>query len=94
VSIGLTFGGSATELVGTARHMRRASDIAGVYTAIQAGAAVGAGARVITLQNPNGTTLQLRGTTAGLALDLDLSGMTIALEQGSGRPPARRAPRD
>lgn len=81
VSIGLTFGGSATDLVGTASHMRRASDIAGVYTAIGAGGAVGAGARVITLQNPNGVTLRLRGRTAGLAIDLDLSGMTIAISR-------------
>jgi hypothetical protein len=80
VSFGLTFGGSETELVGTVSHIRRASDIAGVYTAVGAGATVGAGARVITLQNPNGATLQVHGRTAGLALDLDLSGMTIALQ--------------
>jgi hypothetical protein len=81
VSFGLTFGGSVTQVGGTARNLHRASDIAGVYTAMQAGAAVLAGGRVITLVNPNGVVLQLRGRTAGLALDLDLSGMTIALQQ-------------
>jgi hypothetical protein len=35
---------------------------------------------VITLQNPNGATLRVHGRTAGLALDLDLSGMTIAIQ--------------
>jgi hypothetical protein len=77
VSVGLTFGGSQTELVGRATNLRRPSDIAGVYTAVGAGATVIGGARVITLANPNGVVLQLRGRTAGLALDLDLSGLAI-----------------
>jgi hypothetical protein len=81
VSVGLTFGGSVTRLAGTARNIHRPSDVAGVYTAVQAGGAIGAGARVITLRNANGAVLQLHGVSAGLALDLDLSGMTIALQQ-------------
>jgi hypothetical protein len=82
VSFGLTFGGSQTDLVGTVRNIRRPSDVEGVYTAIGAGGAVGAGARVITLQNANGARLELRGRTVGLAFDLDLSGMAISLDRG------------
>lgn len=80
VSFGLTFGGSETELVGTVSRIRRPGDIAGVYSAVGAGATVGAGARVIELVNPNGAVLRLHGRTAGLALDLDLSGMAISIQ--------------
>lgn len=79
LSAGLTFGGSVTELVGSARNLRRASDIEGVYTAIGAGAAVAGGARVIQLQNSRGVVLMLRGRQVGLAFDLDLSGISISL---------------
>jgi hypothetical protein len=36
LSAGLTFGGSSTDLVGTARNMHQASDIEGIYTALGA----------------------------------------------------------
>jgi len=80
LSAGLTFGGSVTELVGSARNINRPSDIEGVYTAAQAGAAVAGGVRAITMKNTKGVVLNLRGMNAGLALDLDLSGMAIALK--------------
>lgn len=80
LSAGLTFGGSVTELAGTARNVSRPSDIEGVYTAVQAGAAVAGGPRVITMKNTKGVVLNLRGMNAGLALDLDLSGMAISLK--------------
>src|SRR4051812_4527011 len=32
LSAGLTFGGSSTDLVGTARNMNQAADIEGIYT--------------------------------------------------------------
>lgn len=78
LSAGLTFGGSVTDLIGTARNLRRASDIEGVYTAIGAGAAVAGGARVIQLQNSRGVVLALRGRQVGLSFDLDLSGISIS----------------
>jgi len=79
LSAGLTFGGSVTELVGSARNLRRPSDIEGVYTAIGAGAAVAGGARVLQLQNSRGVILLLRGRQVGLSFDLDLSGISISL---------------
>jgi hypothetical protein len=79
LSAGLVFGGSATEFVGTARHMVRPSDIAGVYTAVGAGAAVGGGVRALQMRNGNGVELSLRGRQVGLMANLDLSGMSIAL---------------
>ena len=79
LSAGLVFGGSATDFVGTASNLRRASDIQGVYSALGAGAAIAGGARVIRMRNANGVVLALRGKQVGLMANLDLSGMTIAL---------------
>jgi hypothetical protein len=79
LSAGLVFGGSATDFVGTASNLRRASDIQGVYSAIGAGAAVAGGARVLRMRNANGVVLALQGKQVGLMANLDLSGMTISL---------------
>lgn len=79
LSAGLVFGGSATEFVGTASNLRRASDIQGVYSAIGAGAAIAGGVRAIQMRNANGVVLSLRGKQMGLMANLDLSGMTVAV---------------
>ena len=79
LSAGLVFGGSVTDFRGTVTGLRTASDINGVYTAIGAGAAAAGGVRAITLRNARGVTLRLAGAQVGLMLNLDLSGMTIAL---------------
>jgi lipid-binding SYLF domain-containing protein len=80
ISAGLTFGGSVTDLVGTARNLRTASDIEGVYTAIGAGVAIAAGQRAVTMQNARGVILTLQGQQLGLQVDLDLSGMTVSIK--------------
>ena len=80
VSGGLVFGASQTNLSGRVSNIRRPSDVAGVYGAVGAGAAVVAGARVITLRNEKGALLQLQGQQAGLMVNLDVSGMAIALQ--------------
>lgn len=79
LSAGLVFGGSATEFVGTASNLRRASDIQGVYSAIGAGAAIAGDVRAIQMRNANGVVLTLRGKQVGLLANLDLSGMTVAV---------------
>jgi lipid-binding SYLF domain-containing protein len=81
VSAGLTFGGSSTDLVGTARNMRQASDIEGIYTALGAGVAVGAGARALQMRNAKGVILTLEGKQLGLQLDFDLSGMSVSIQR-------------
>ena len=80
VSGGLVFGASQTNLSGRVSNIRRPSDVAGVYGAVGAGAAVGGGARAITLRNEKGALLQLQGRQAGLMVNLDVSGMAIALQ--------------
>lgn len=76
---GLVFGLSETEFHGRVSHIRRASDVAGVYGAGGAGAAVVVGARVIGLTNDKGAILQLQGRQVGLIANLDLSGLVISL---------------
>ncbi len=79
VSGGLVFGASATDLSGRVSNIRRPSDVAGVYGAVGAGAAVGGGARAITLRNEKGALLQLQGRQAGLMVNVDVSGMAISM---------------
>jgi hypothetical protein len=79
VDVGLVFGLSETEFHGRVSRIRRASDVAGVYGAGGAGAAVVIGARVIGLTNEKGALLELEGRQVGLIANLDLSGLVISL---------------
>jgi hypothetical protein len=79
VSLGM-IGISSADLVGRARNLRRASDIAGTYTAVGAGLAIAGGAATARLQNANGVVLEVRGTKVGFAASLDLSGLQISMQ--------------
>jgi hypothetical protein len=79
LSAGLVFGGSQTYLVGRVSHIVRPSDVAGVYGAVGAGAAIGAGAGAIVLSNEKGAVLQMQGRQVGLIANVDLSGLAISL---------------
>jgi hypothetical protein len=79
LSFGATIGASKADLVGRASNLRRASDIAGTYTAVAVGAAAGGGASTIRLQNARGVVLDLRGRTIGLELNANVSGVEISL---------------
>jgi len=80
VSAGLVFGASHTTLSGRVSHIRQPSDVAGVYGAAGAGAAIGAGARTIVLTNEKGAVLELQGRQVGLMANADLSGLAISLK--------------
>lgn len=80
ISAGLVFGASKTEFVGRVSNIRRPSDVAGVYGAAGAGAAVGPGVRAIVLRNEKGAILELSGRQIGLMANLDLSGLAISLQ--------------
>jgi hypothetical protein len=79
LSAGLVFGASETYFRGTVSHIRGPADVAGVYGAAGAGAAVGAGAQAIVLRNEKGALLQLTGRQVGLQINLDLSGLSISV---------------
>jgi hypothetical protein len=80
LSAGLVFGASQTELVGRVSNIRTASDVNGTYGAAGIGAALGPGARAITLRNGNGALLQLSGRQVGLEVNADLSGLQISVQ--------------
>ena len=67
------------DLVGTAYHLRRPSDIVGTYGAAGAGATFVGGGQVATLQNEKGVVLKLRGMQIGFQASLGVAGMTISL---------------
>ena len=79
VDFGLVFGASQTYLSGRVHHISRPSDVAGVYGAGGAGAAIGSGARAIVLTNEKGAVLELSGRQTGLMVNADLSGLAISL---------------
>jgi hypothetical protein len=80
IDYGLVFGGSRTVLHGRVSHIRRASDVEGVYGAAGAGLAVVRGVRAIVLTNQNGAVLELSGRQTGLMVNLDLSGLALTLK--------------
>ena len=80
LSAGLVFGASQTYLSGRVSHISRPSDVAGVYAAGGAGAAVGRGVRGIVLTNEKGAVLELSGRQTGLMVNADLSGLAISLK--------------
>jgi len=80
ISGGLVFGGSETWFRGTVSNIRGPGDVAGVYGAAGAGAALGVGVQAIVLRNEKGATLNLTGRQVGLQLNADLSGLAISLK--------------
>jgi hypothetical protein len=79
LSAGLVFGASETYFVGTVSNIFSPVDVAGVYGAAGAGAAIVAGAGAIVLKNDKGAVLSLSGRQVGLIANVDLSGMAISL---------------
>jgi hypothetical protein len=79
LSVGLVFGGSVTRLYGQVSNIWSPSDVAGVYGAAGAGAALLVGARGIVLRNQKGAVLTLYGEQVGLIASADLSGLGIWL---------------
>ena len=79
LSYGFTFGASSTRFHGRVTNIQRPGDVAGVYAAAGAGAAIGPGAQAIVLQNPNGATLTLTGASVGAIVAADLNGLAITM---------------
>lgn len=79
LSYGFTFGASETRFHGRVTNIRRPSDVAGVYGAAGAGAAIGRGAQAVVLSNQNGAVLTLSGEQRGVIVSADLSGLALTL---------------
>jgi hypothetical protein len=80
LSAGLVFGASATNFRGTVSHIMSPYDVAGVYGAAGAGAALGVGGQAIVLRNEKGAVLRLLGNQVGLQVNVDLSGLSISVQ--------------
>jgi hypothetical protein len=79
LSAGFVFGASATRFYGSVSNIRSPYDVAGVYGAAGAGAAIGIGGQAIVLTNEKGAVLRLTGRQIGLQVNLDLSGLAISV---------------
>jgi hypothetical protein len=79
ISAGFVFGASETRFHGRASFPRSPYDVAGVYGAAGAGAALGVGAQAIVLRNEKGAVLSLTGRQVGLQINADLSGLSISM---------------
>ena len=80
LSYGLTFGGAAINLRGRVHNINSPGDVAGVYGAGAAGAAIIRGPQAVVLTNQRGAVMELAGTQTGLMVNLDLNGMAVALK--------------
>jgi hypothetical protein len=81
MSVGATIGGSTSQFVGKALHLRGPSDLAGNYSAIGAsGAMVGGAGGVLLQNNANSVVLQLSGGRFGVELSAAVSGIQIVME--------------
>ena len=78
ISYGIVFGASETVFRGTVRNIRGPADVAGVYGAAGAGAAIGGGSQFIVLRNEKGAEWALSGRQVGLQINADLSGLAIS----------------
>ncbi len=79
VSLGATIGISKAELIGDVINLKSVADIAGTYSATQAGLAIAGGEKVAHLKNSKGVEIKVRGQQIGVELSLDLSGLQIEL---------------
>jgi hypothetical protein len=80
LSYGFTFGASDTHFRGVVSHIRRPSDVSGVYAAGNVGAAIGRGGQAIVLTNQNGAQLMLTGNSVGAIVSADLNGLVIRVK--------------
>ena len=79
LSYGFMIGAAETRFTGTASFRGSPRNVAGVYAAGGAGAAVGRGAQAMVLTNQHGAVLTLTGRQRGLQFNADLSGLAITM---------------
>ena len=68
---------TAIDLIGTASNLRNAADIIGIYTAVDAEAAIVSRSKMARLENTKGIVIEIRAVNLNRLFSLNLSGMTI-----------------
>ena len=79
LSVGLTIGVAAADLVGNVYNLDRVSDIEGIYSAVSGSLAAGGGAGSMVLRNSKGVEVRLRGKQAGIEASIATNGLRIRL---------------
>jgi hypothetical protein len=74
-------GGASITAEGEVYNLTKPSDLNGDYSAVTAGATVGAGGSVAYLKNNNGVVIKLHSQTEGLRFNLSANGVHITLEK-------------
>lgn len=74
-------GGGSISATGNVYHLKQASDFAGNYAAVSAGAALAGGGALVAMKNEKGVVIQMRSTTVGADLDLGVKGMQVSVNQ-------------
>src|SRR5262245_28630735 len=80
LSVG-SVGISRATAAGTVTNLKSLDDFNGTYTAVGAGAAVGGGASIATMQNQNGVRITLRSRSQGVKFTLGASGVSMQIKQ-------------
>jgi hypothetical protein len=81
---GLTVGSvgvSRASASGSVYRLKKLEDFNGTYTAVGAGATVGGGGSIATMQNQNGVRITLRSTSRGVKFTLGASGVSLNIKQ-------------
>ena len=81
---GLTVGAvgvTRANATGSVYHLKRLEDFPGTYAAVGAGAAVGGGGSVASMQNQNGVVIKAKSTSQGVKLKLGVDGVTMSLKE-------------
>jgi HdeA/HdeB family len=78
VGVGV-IGFAGGEVDGVVYNLRSPADIVGTYGAAGAGLTIIGGAKVVQLQNERGVIIQAHGVQIGLEVNLNLAGLTIAM---------------
>ena len=74
-------GVSTVRATGQVYHLGKVADLEGTYAAAEGGAAVGAGAGVLTMRNQHGVVINLQSAQRGVKLTAGVEGLTIALKK-------------
>ena len=80
LSVG-SVGISRASASGSVTRLNRLEDFNGTYTAVGAGATVGGGGSISTMQNQNGVRVTLRSTSRGVKFTLGASGVTMNIKE-------------
>lgn len=80
LSVG-AIGANKFDASGNVFHLKQLADIEGTYAAVTGSATVGGGAGGIEMKNGKGVLIKATGTSAGAALKVGPSGMTIKLKK-------------